>query len=246
MAAIIKKTVGELTAELPGAAKVFESYGIDYCCGGKQQLEQACAGKGISAEAVVAALARAQRDAQERAEFVNWQDEPLDKLIDHILNVHHVYTRETLQRIEALLTKVLAKHSDNHPELKLVGALFSQLQADLTPHMQKEEIVLFPYIKGLLRAVAGHGSKPQACFPTVMNPIKVMNNEHEVAGALLVELRKVTTDYLPPQDACNSFRVLYQTLQELEQDLHMHIHLESNLLFPRALELEGFAAAAAR
>jgi regulator of cell morphogenesis and NO signaling len=163
----------------------------------------------------------------------------LAQLIEHILSVHHVFTRTEIARIRGLLAKVCTKHSETHVELEPLRRMFDTLSSELEPHMFKEERILFPYIIGLEQALTNgrpFGSPP---FGTVANPIRMMMVEHDNAGHLLKEMHELTWDYTPPADACMSYRTLYQALDELEKDLHEHIHLENNILFPRATELEA-------
>jgi regulator of cell morphogenesis and NO signaling len=163
---------------------------------------------------------------------------PLAEIIRHTLDTHHVYTREEMERITSLLAKVASKHGENHPELFDLGALFRSLCEDPAPHLLKEEQVLSPYI---LRLEAAALSGRPAPFGSVDNPVRRMMSEHDTAGDLLRELRAAARDFRLPADACVSFRALYEALESFEQDLHQHIHLENNLLFPRAVELEAAA-----
>jgi regulator of cell morphogenesis and NO signaling len=168
----------------------------------------------------------------------DFQSLSLPELITHILDKHHVFTRTEMARLEALTAKVIGAHGENHPELIHLGELFKLLCADLRPHMFKEEQVLFPYILSMTEAKENNEAGPFAPFGTVNNPIRMMMREHDNVGEILRELRALTSDYEVPADACISYRTLYQALDDLEKDLHQHIHLENNILFPRALELE--------
>ena len=167
------------------------------------------------------------------------QSGTLAELIDHILDKHHAFTRDELERIGALAEKVASKHGANHPELLRIRTLFGQLCDDLRPHMFKEEMILFPYVKQMEQAAANGRPMPYAPFGAVGNPVRVMMSEHDTAGDILRELRATTADYAAPADACVSYQTLYRALEELEKDLHQHIHLENNVLFPRAVKLEG-------
>jgi regulator of cell morphogenesis and NO signaling len=162
----------------------------------------------------------------------------LGELIEHILAAHHVFTRTEIARIRGLMAKVCTKHGETHLELEPLRRLFETLSSELEPHMFKEERILFPYIIGLEDALTNRRSFSRPPFGTVNNPIRLMMMEHDNAGHLLKEMRQLTFDYTPPPDACMSYRTLYQALDELEKDLHEHIHLENNILFPRAGELE--------
>src|SRR5829696_6511342 len=237
----ITKTVRELALEVPNATRVFERLKIDYCCGGGRNIAEACEAVGVPLERLSRLLdeAGAARDAAR-----DFAAGPLADLVRHILDTHHVYTREESARIRALLEKVCRKHGANHPGLAGLRALFLELDADLQPHLLKEEQVLFPYILRLEAAAAGGGPAPFAPFGTVGNPVRMMMSEHDTAGDLLREIRAAASDFRTPEDACMSFRALYDALEAFERDLHQHIHLENNVLFPRAVELEGDACAA--
>ena len=232
-------TVGELAATLPGAPQVFESFGIDYCCGGHTTLAAACEAKAITIDSVIDKLTAAGENEEARKNFQDWNNHSLTSLLDHIEQNHHTFTKQELQRLPALFEKVINTHGARHPELSSVYRLFQLLSAELSVHLQKEEIVLFPYLRNLEKSSTNGGSVPQACFATVRNPVRVMMSEHDSAGDLLREIRALTEEYHAPQDACMSFSALFQALSALEQDLHKHIHLENNLVFPRALELEA-------
>jgi regulator of cell morphogenesis and NO signaling len=231
------KTVREYAVETPSATRVFEKLKIDYCCGGGRSLGDACAAAGVGVEEVVRLLEQANTFKGDTPEGL--QSGTLAELIDHILDKHHAFTRDEMERIGALAEKVASKHGANHPELLRVRTLFGQLCDDLRPHMFKEEMILFPYVKQMEQSVAAGRPMPYAPFGTVGNPVRVMMSEHDTAGDILRELRATTADYAAPADACVSYQTLYRALEELEKDLHQHIHLENNILFPRAVKLEG-------
>ena len=229
-------TVRQLAIEMPGATRVFEKFKIDYCCGGNKPLAEACANAGLDLQEVEQQLALSE--ATQAVQTTDFTEMRLAALIDHIVNKHHVYTKDEIVRLEALATKVESVHGDRHPELRQVSVLFKRLCADLKPHMLKEEQILFPYIVQLERASAHKLDPPFAPFGTVNNPVRMMMMEHDVAGEILRELRKVTNDYAVPADVCISYKTLYEALEAFEQDLHQHIHLENNILFPEAVALE--------
>jgi regulator of cell morphogenesis and NO signaling len=231
-------TVRELALALPQATRIFERLKIDYCCGGARPLGAACAAAGLDVATVMQQLAEVGTTTQHDAQ-TDFQTASLTELIEHIVSKHHVYTKEEMKRLTALLAKVSAAHGARHPELLHASELFQQLCADLQPHMFKEEIVLFPYIKGLEEAAERGGGLMRPPFGTVNNPVRMMMYEHDTAGALLRELRAATSDYRMPEDACLSYRTLYEALTDFEQDLHQHIHLENNILFPSAVALEN-------
>ena len=240
------KTVRELALEMPDATRVFEKLKIDYCCGGGKTLEAACAAAGVKIGDVADLLERAKALRDQGGAADEFLSMPLAELVNYILEKHHTFTKEEMERIGALTVKVCAAHGERHPELSRVGALFGKLCDDLRPHMMKEEQVLFPYIVRLEGAVLDHCAPPFAPFGTVNNPVRMMMYEHDTAGELLRELRAATSDYAAPADACMSYRTLYGALEAFEQDLHQHIHLENNVLFPRAVELESAAYSVSR
>lgn len=226
--------IGDLVLTAPAAMRVFESLNIDYCCGGHRSLADACAQAGQDLQDVLETLEALPAAGTDAEGPRKWQDAPLDQLVDHIESTHHVFTRSELGRVAPLMEKVLHVHGDRHPELDRIAELFGALAAELMPHLEKEEQVLFPFIRGLVSGVDG----PRPCG-SVQNPIRAMVNEHEAAGEVLHELRELTGDFTPPEDGCGSFRSLYMGLAALEADLHQHIYLENHLLFPRAIELEA-------
>ena len=230
-----RRTVGEIAAAMPSTTRVFERFKIDFCCGGGSALEDACLRAGAPLDEVVAEISQL---AESPREEVDWRSRSLTALTEHIMSKHHAYTREECQALVALATKVAGVHGENHPELVDVSAITQQMHAELSQHMMKEEQILFPFVTQLETQVAGGASAPQPFFGTVENPIRMMMLEHDQAADMLRRLRSLTKDYELPEDACNSFRALYHRLQDLEADLHQHIHLENNIYFPRALELE--------
>jgi regulator of cell morphogenesis and NO signaling len=228
-------TVREVALTLPQSTRLFEKFKIDYCCGGNRPLAEACASAGIQVNNVLEMLAEA---TSPDGSVLDFQNAPLPELITHILETHHVFTKSEMDRLQLLADKVLAAHGGNHPELVHLDELLARLCADLKPHMFKEEQILFPYIVALAAADEQKRAVPFAPFGTVNNPIRMMMKEHDTAGDILRELRALTSDYKVPGDACISFQTLYQALENFEKDLHQHIHLENNILFPKALDLE--------
>lgn len=230
-------TVGEIAAEVPGATREFEKLGIDYCCGGSRTLGEACAAVSVPIEEVFSRIQNSLT-ATRSTDDTRWQREMLADLIAHIQNTHHVFVRQECPRIGALITKVVSVHGKNHPELLTVQEIFNSLQEELHVHLMKEEQVLFPYVVRMEEGAIAHEAVPPSCFGTVVNPIRMMIAEHDGAGEALRSLRSVTSDYKLGDDACASYRALYQALQDFEADLHQHIHLENNILFPRAVAME--------
>jgi regulator of cell morphogenesis and NO signaling len=228
------KSVRELVMENPAAARVFERLGIDYCCGGNKSLEDACRAARVAVEDVTSALVGnppAPADC-------DWQKAPLAELVQHIIDTHHAYTREEIKRLEPLIIKVISSHGRNHPELLRAQSLFRELASELTTHMMKEEQILFPYLVEMEAAVHSKRPLPPAMFGTVQNPVRMMMMEHDSAGGALRELKQVTSGYAAPADGCITYETLYKALAAFEADLHQHIHLENNILFPRAEQLE--------
>ena len=232
-----ESTVREVAVQLPESTRLFERLKIDYCCGGNQPLAQACAAAGVDVVDVMGMLAGVSQPAEKSD--IAFQDASLPELIKHIVETHHVFTKTEMDRLQLLVDKVLHAHGGNHPELIHLGELWLQLCADLKPHMFKEEQVLFPYIVAMAQAAEHNQPGPFAPFGTVNNPIRMMMSEHDAAGEILRELRKLSRDYKTPDDACLTYQTFYEALEAFEQDLHQHIHLENNLLFPKAAKLEG-------
>jgi len=237
MNSIATKTVRDLAVEIPGATRVFENLGIDYCCGGDRTLDDACTIARVNVEQVINSLAQNGPHAQ--FEEPNFLTATLAELIDHIVEKHHVFTKTELARLRALIDKVHGAHGQNHPEIAELREFFKALSDELEPHMIKEERVLFPYTVQMEDAVRWQRTHPYPPFGTVANPVSMMMKEHEDAGALLRQMRRVTSDYAVPPDVCISYQTLYQALDAFERDLHQHIHLENNILFPRAVEMEA-------
>ena len=234
---VTTQTVREIALENPASIRVFEAFGIDYCCGGRKPLTEACEARNISVDAVIAALENGTAVAALATE--DWNVQSLGSLAAHIVNTHHAYVRRELPRLAELAGKVVNRHGDTKPELPQIQAKVAQISEELIEHLAKEEVVLFPYVTRLERAKEEGTAKPHGCFATVASPIAMMTQEHEAAGALMAEIRRLSGDYTPPVGACPTFLAFYNGLREFEQDLHQHIHLENNILFPRALALEG-------
>lgn len=230
-------TVAQIALENPKSAAIFEKLGIDYCCGGRKPLQEACQAAGLDPAEVLASLQQSQPAGQQQ-ESANVNKESLAGLVYHIVRKHHAYCREEGERLEALAGKVAAKHGENHPELQTVRSLFLELRQELTLHMMKEERMLFPHIIRLEEAATLGTAPPAAPFGSVQNPVRMMVQEHDGAGALLKQISAATEGYQVPEGACNSYRAFYVGLDAFEKDLHQHIHLENNLLFPKAIALE--------
>ena len=218
------------------AAAIFEKYSLDFCCKGGVTIDQACSEKHVDAAPVYAELEQlADTSPGNTPRFSEW---PMDELIDYIVNVHHNYVREATPVISAHTQKVGAVHGNNHPEVVAIARHFETVAADFKSHMMKEEQMLFPYIKTLVRAQRGVGAFTPPPFGTAQNPIRMMEAEHQAAGDELHAIRSLSNTYVPPEDACTTYRVSFKELQQFEQDLHQHVHLENNILFPKAIALE--------
>jgi regulator of cell morphogenesis and NO signaling len=225
MTDLAPRTLGELVAHHPGAARVFERAGLDYCCRGTRTLADACAAAGLDPDALATEIEETEAEAEP-----DWASLPVPALADHIVATHHAYLRAELPLLVELAAKVDSVHGVRHPELATVLALVGDLRADIEPHLDKEERVLFP----ALHLMVEH-DRTDFPFGTVANPIRVMIAEHDRAGELLVALRHATRGYEAPSDACASYRSLYERLEAIELDTHRHIHKENHVLFPAAL-----------
>ena len=226
----IHTKIGQLVSERPARSRILDRYGLDYCCGGKRTVEDACRRKGIDPDSVLAELEALD------AEGVP-QDDPIagmsmTELADHIEETHHAYLRSELPRLTRLVNKVTAVHGDAHEWLEETRTVFASLVAELEPHMMKEEEILFP----MIREIEGAGSSRVFHCGTVENPIRVMEHEHDNAGRALERLRTLTKGFAIPEGACNSFRAMLDGLETLEADLHDHIHKENNVLFVQAAQ----------
>jgi regulator of cell morphogenesis and NO signaling len=232
-------TIANLAVAIPGATRVFETLGIDYCCGGNRTLDEVCRISNLEIDTVVRSLTEAEQFTSANQQTEDWQNATLASLMTFIVDRHHAFTRKELERLAALVKKVHFVHGQNHPELQKLQTLFQTLEEDLLPHMLKEEQVLFPYIEQLENTVLYQAALQRPFFVTVQNPVRMMMFEHDAVGEVLREMREVTQDYTVPPEGCISYKTLYQALQDFEYDLHQHIHLENNVLFPGAIEFEN-------
>ena len=236
---IAKETpVAEVASSWPGSLKVLERHGIDYCCGGSKSLGEACREKGITPEQFLAEM-ETERQSPDAPRARTWTSATASELIAHILEKHHTYLRADLPRLTQLLAKVLEAHGAKHGEsLRPLRDVFTALRQELEQHMVKEENILFPLIQQIERAQI-QGAKLGSGGMSVGSPIWVMEQEHESAGNALRQMRRLTADYTVPEDGCQTYRTLFDGLKTLEADLHEHIHLENNILFPKAAALEA-------
>jgi len=222
-------TLAEIVTAQPAAARVLERHQLDYCCGGQQRLRHACDAAGVDPDDVLAELATLTPRPDP-----DWATMTPTVLVDHLEATHHAYLHSEFPRLSALVQKVVGVHGSRHPELANVLAAYEELRADLEPHLTKEERVLFPMIRELARST----DAPDFPCGSLQNPIRVMLTEHDRAGEVLARLRALTADYTTPADGCASYHALYEGLQELETDTHLHIHKENNVLFPAVVVLE--------
>lgn len=227
--------VRDLVLENPAAARVFETLGIDYCCGGSQTLAEACKAANRSAEEVIVALQKLDSDPSER----DWRNASLTELAQHIVAKHHAFTQAEIARLTDLISKMVSAHGKSHPELAHLQSIFEGLSEELKAHMMKEERILFPYIAEMETAARFSRRPPTPMFGTVQNPVAAMIMEHEAASQAFEKMREITKGYMLPPDSCANFQALYQALPAFAADLHQHVHLENNILFPGSVELES-------
>jgi regulator of cell morphogenesis and NO signaling len=228
------QTIGELVATDFRRAEVFERFGIDFCCSGRRMLADACRAAAADPAEVIHALETLPGTTVTDDDVTGW---PIPQLIDHIVSVHHTYVRSSMPAISQHLSKLISVHGAHHPEILRVGAYFDLLSADLQQHMLKEEHVLFPYVRDLVMQ-QDTCAVTQSPFGTVENPIRMMEREHAEAGDAMRIIRTLTRDYATPQDGCTTYAITMAELHYFERDLHRHVHLENNVLFPAAVRLE--------
>ncbi len=230
-----ERTVASLVTENIKTAHIFKKYGIDFCCGGGISIAKACEKAGANLNDLESDLLATGENTSRTSNYDRWE---LDFLTDHIVNVHHTYVEDSIPLIIQYAAKVAKVHGNHYTELLEIQKLFSLVATELSGHLRKEELILFPFIKKLVMAERENLESPQAQFGTIDNPIKMMEAEHEEAGEIMRKIASLSNNYTPPEAACNTYRAFYAKLDEFEQDLHQHIHLENNILFPKALQLE--------
>jgi regulator of cell morphogenesis and NO signaling len=233
----IKQTLGEIVTQNYRAADVFEKYRMDFCCKGNHTLEEACAHKKIEPEIVLqdlnAVLALKEGDA---TDYQSW---PPDLLADYIEKKHHKYVEEKIPVLKEYLNKLCQAHGKQHPELTEINRLFNETAGELTAHMKKEEFILFPFIRKLAHAKRESTALSTPPFQTVQNPVHMMMQEHDAEGERFNKIAELSAEYTTPADGCNTYKVTFALLKEFEADLHLHIHLENSVLFPKAIEMES-------
>jgi len=231
--------IGIIVAEDYRAAAIFEQAGIDFCCNGNRTIEVACKEQNMPTDRLLGnlqmALGSTARKDDAISDYKSW---PLDLLADFIEKKHHRYVTEQIPVIEAFLEKIIRVHGHKHPELTEIKELFDASAAELTAHMKKEELMLFPFIRKMAQAKQAGSSGVTAPFGTIKNPIRMMMHEHDGEGERFRRIKELSDQYTSPADGCNTYRAAYAALKAFEDDLHLHIHLENNILFPKSIELE--------
>jgi regulator of cell morphogenesis and NO signaling len=236
METLEKITIGEYVAKDFRTASLFSKYGIDFCCKGNRTIEEVCEKKDVKPEELlhqIEAILNTKSDSG--IDFNSW---PIDLLADYIEKTHHRYVVEKTQTLLPFLSKLCKVHGSQHPELFEINELFTGCAGELAQHMKKEELILFPFVKKMVHATITDDLIPQPHFGTVENPIAMMMHEHDAEGERFRKIAELSNNYTPPADACNTYKVTFAMLQEFEEDLHKHIHLENNILFPKAIRLE--------
>ena len=230
------KTIGGIVAEDFRTAAVFKKYGIDFCCKGNRTIEEACNKKNLDYTIIQEEVETLLETPVENS--LNFKSWSIDLLIDYIEKKHHRYVEEKTQEIKPYLDKICKVHGDHHPELHEINRLFNASTGELAMHMKKEELILFPAVRRMVKSQMQKTTPEKPQFGSINNPIKMMMHEHNNEGERFRQIEELSSKYNPPQDACNTYRVTFAMLKEFEDDLHLHIHLENNILFPKAIELE--------
>jgi regulator of cell morphogenesis and NO signaling len=230
---LAEKKVGKIVADNFRTAKVFTEFGIDFCCKGGVKLSEACETRGLDTEKVIQELL----PIFQTADSTNYLGMGMKELVDHIVTVHHKYVEDTIPALKFYLDKINRVHGDRHPELEEIKTLFFETADALTAHMKKEEFILFPYIKAMEDALKNEFPLSAPHFGHIDNPIAMMEEEHDTEGERFRKISALSNTYNPPSDACQTYRVAFAMLQEFEDDLHTHIHLENNILFPVAQQV---------
>lgn len=228
-------TVAEVVTNNIKTADIFKKHGIDFCCGGGVSIKKVCEKNNVVFSDLEKELSNVNNKVSIANNYDSWK---LDFLVDHIENIHHKYVEENTSIVLQYAAKVAKVHGHHYVEVVRINDLFIEVANELTTHMKKEELILFPFIKQLIKAEEKGEKVNLPHFGTVNNPIAMMEDEHENAGDIFKEIKKLSNNFTPPEGACNTFKALYSKLEEFEQDLHQHIHLENNILFPKAVLLE--------
>ena len=227
--------IGELVAQNYKTASIFKKFKIDFCCNGNRTISEACDRKNLDPNILIKELEDTTKITEQNIDFNSWE---LDLLADYIEKTHHRYVISKIEEIKPYLNKVVKVHGDHNPELKEIEVLFNQSAQELTHHLQKEEMILFPFIRNMVSAKIENKPLLTPHFGTVENPISMMKNEHQNEGERFEKISELSNNYTPPTHACNTYKVTFALLKEFEDNLHQHIHLENNILFPKAIKLE--------
>jgi len=228
-------TLGEIVKRNYKAAAILEKFSLDFCCMGEQNFLEACKVSNLAPSLVVHELQKIHLEDSDEEDFNTW---PLDVLVDYICERHHKYVGERIPLLNGYLNKLVEVHGSSHPELREIRKIFLEIGGELTAHMKKEEFILFPFIKKLERAKGTKLTVSSPLFGMVSSPVNMMKGDHLVEGGKCKRIAALTNNYQVPSDACNTYALTYQLLEEFETDLHLHVHLENNILFPKAIELE--------
>lgn len=232
---LMTKSLAQIVNNNHRAASVFEKYNLDFCCKGKRSLQQACTESELKVEEILTELENTKQSNSDKV-TISFDNLSLTQLADHIVSTHHEYVKKEMPVIAMYLQKVASKHGKRHPEMLKVFETFMALKEEMGQHMHKEEVVLFPRI-GEMEKQMRMGNRPQMNISYLKSPINLMENEHDHAGTALAEIRKLTANFNPPADACTTYKLSYAALEAFELNLHQHVHLENNILFPKAIEL---------
>lgn len=235
MVILEEQIIGELVAENYKTASVFKKFKIDFCCNGNRTISEACTRKKIEPEILIKELQKTVKNEEQNIDFNSWE---LDLLTDYIEKTHHRYVVTKFEEIKMYLNKVVRVHGNHNPELYEIEILFNQSAQELSQHLQKEEMILFPFIRNMVSCKIDEKPLLSPHFGTIENPIAMMKHEHQNEGERFEKISELSNNYTPPSHACNTYRVTFALLKEFEENLHQHIHLENNILFPKAIELE--------
>ncbi len=232
-----QKSIGQFVADDYRTAAIFSKHKIDFCCNGNRTIEEACEKKAIDSNLLIEELETILNSSTNQS--IDYKSWPLDLLAEYIEKKHHRYVEEKIPVLRQFLDKLCRVHGERHPELFKVNELFTASAGELASHMKKEELILFPFVKKMVKATFENQAITSPQFGTVENPINMMMQEHDNEGQRFRDIAELTNNYNPPADACNTYKVTYAMLDEFEKDLHLHIHLENNILFPNAIKLES-------
>ncbi|MBL1213982.1 MAG: iron-sulfur cluster repair di-iron protein [Ignavibacteriae bacterium] len=233
---LLKKTVAEIVTEDYRTAEIFKSYKIDFCCNGGRNFNDVLTAKNIDSDKIIAELdSVTKRNNNGSVDFDSWE---IDLLADYIEKKHHRYVEAKTPELKQYLAKLCKVHGENHPELFEINEQFNQSAGELAMHMKKEELILFPHIRKMAAAKQKNEKVDSPQFGSVQNPIQLMMSEHDTEGERFKKIAEISNNYTVPDDGCNTYRVAFSLLKEFQDDLHLHIHLENNILFPKAIEYE--------